>query len=68
MHSLQLDDEFPVQLIFRMIVLLPQPALFAGRLELRTVDFSYPTRPNTRVLNGISLKVNPARWARHIRP
>ena len=36
-----------------------QPEAFAGRLELRDVSFSYPTRPGTRVLNSISLKVNP---------
>ena len=36
-----------------------RPEAFAGRLELREVSFSYPTRPGTRVLNAISLKVNP---------
>lgn len=44
-----------------------RPEAFAGRLELRDVSFCYPTRPGTRVLNAISLKVNPGqvsgRWA-----
>lgn len=36
-----------------------QPADFAGRLELDSVAFSYPARPEVPVLNGLSLKVNP---------
>lgn len=36
-----------------------QPADFAGRLELDSVVFSYPARPEAPVLNGLSLKVNP---------
>ncbi|KAL3138200.1 hypothetical protein ABBQ38_005424 [Trebouxia sp. C0009 RCD-2024] len=36
-----------------------QPADFAGRVELDSVTFSYPARPETPVLNGLSLKVNP---------
>ena len=36
-----------------------QPADFAGRLELDSVTFSYPARPEATVLNGLSLKVNP---------
>ncbi|DBA78719.1 TPA: hypothetical protein ACH3X1_008631 [Trebouxia sp. C0004] len=36
-----------------------QPADFAGRVELDSVAFSYPARPEVPVLNGLSLKVNP---------
>ena len=36
-----------------------QPADFAGRLELDSVTFSYPARPEAPVLNGLSLKVDP---------
>lgn len=36
-----------------------QPADFAGRVELDSVTFSYPARPEAPVLNGLSLKVNP---------
>ncbi len=36
-----------------------RPEALAGRLELRDVSFAYPTRPGVRVLNAISLKVNP---------
>lgn len=36
-----------------------QPPSFSGRLELQDVSFSYPSRPNSRVLDGISLRVNP---------
>ena len=36
-----------------------QPADFAGTVELDSVAFSYPARPETSVLNGLSLKVNP---------
>lgn len=36
-----------------------QPADFAGRLQLDSVTFSYPARPEAPVLNGLSLNVNP---------
>ena len=36
-----------------------QPPSFSGRLELQDVSFSYPSRPNARVLDSISLRVNP---------
>ena len=36
-----------------------QPADFAGRVELDSVAFSYPARPEVPVLNGLSLKVEP---------
>ena len=36
-----------------------QPADFAGRLQLDSVAFSYPARPQLPVLNGLSLKVDP---------
>ena len=35
------------------------PGSFAGHLELKEVEFSYPSRPDTRVLNGVSLSVKP---------
>lgn len=35
------------------------PGSFAGHLELKDVEFSYPSRPDTRVLNGVSLSVKP---------
>ena len=35
------------------------PCSFAGHLELKDVEFSYPSRPDTRVLNGVSLSVKP---------
>ena len=41
-----------------------QPEALAGRLELRDVSFCYPTRPGARVLNSISLKVNPGQVRR----
>lgn len=42
-----------------------------GRVELQGVDFSYPGRPNTKVLSNLSLQINPGemvalvgqRWA-----
>lgn len=36
-----------------------QPADFAGTVELDSVAFSYPARPEASVLNSLSLKVNP---------
>lgn len=36
-----------------------QPGAFSGHLELRGVEFSYPSRPDTRVLSGVSLSVAP---------
>ena len=36
-----------------------QPSAFSGHLELRDVEFSYPSRPDTRVLSGVSLSVAP---------
>ena len=36
-----------------------QPGAFSGHLELRGVDFSYPSRPDMRVLSGVSLSVAP---------
>lgn len=36
-----------------------RPATFLGRMELDNITFSYPSRPGTRVLDGISLRVNP---------
>ena len=44
-----------------------QPGAFGGHLELRDVDFSYPSRPDTRVLSGVSLSVAPGE-ARHPQP
>ena len=41
-----------------------QPGAFSGHLELRDVEFSYPSRPDTRVLSGVSLSVAPGE-ARH---
>ncbi|KAK9845905.1 hypothetical protein WJX81_005691 [Elliptochloris bilobata] len=35
------------------------PSEFSGRVELQNVDFSYPARPSLRVLNGVSLQINP---------
>ena len=35
------------------------PADFKGRLELQSVSFAYPTRPDVAVLAGVSLKVDP---------
>ncbi|CAL8468414.1 g7954 [Coccomyxa elongata] len=36
-----------------------RPSTFCGRLELQDVSFSYPSRPTSRVLDSISLRVNP---------
>lgn len=52
-----------IQLMFRQ----PQipaagslvPEVFSGRMALETVVFSYPTRPDVRVLNGLSLAISP---------
>lgn len=35
------------------------PERFEGRLMLESVVFSYPARPQQRVLNGLSLTINP---------
>ena len=36
-----------------------KPSSFSGHLELKDVEFSYPSRPDTRVLGGVSLSVKP---------
>ena len=36
-----------------------QPADFVGRVELESVAFSYPARPDVSVLNGLTLSINP---------
>ena len=41
-----------------------KPGSFSGNLELRDVEFSYPSRPDTRVLNGVSLSVKPGEASR----
>ena len=59
--------------VIELIQRLPQmpdpgglmPSSFSGHLELKDVEFSYPTRPDTRVLNGISLSVKPGEASRH---
>jgi ABC-type multidrug transport system fused ATPase/permease subunit len=43
-----------------------RPDAFSGRLELDSVDFSYPARPGARVLSGISLRVNPGEVISHL--
>lgn len=35
------------------------PAAFFGRIELRDVEFSYPARPMTKILNDFSLIIEP---------
>lgn len=35
------------------------PASFQGRLQLSEVEFRYPARPDTLVLDRLSLQVNP---------
>lgn len=37
-----------------------QPEQCTGNIELQDVEFSYPSRPDTKVLNGLSLSI-PAR-------
>ncbi|AAW46499.1 ATP-binding cassette, sub-family b, member 10, mitochondrial precursor, putative [Cryptococcus deneoformans JEC21] len=34
------------------------PKTDAGSIELRNVDFAYPSRPDAKVLNGLNLKIN----------
>lgn len=59
--------------VIELIQRLPQmpdpgglkPSSFSGHLELKDVEFSYPSRPDTRVLNGISLSVKPGEASRH---
>lgn len=34
------------------------PKADAGSIELRNVDFAYPSRPDTNVLNGLNLKID----------
>ncbi|WP_225413350.1 ABC transporter ATP-binding protein [Stigmatella hybrida] len=36
-----------------------RPARIEGRIELREVNFAYPTRPDTQVLQGIDLTIAP---------
>lgn len=45
-----------------------QPDSFSGHLELKDVEFSYPSRPDTRVLNGVSLSVAPGEASRQPYP
>ncbi len=53
--------------VIELIQRLPQmpdpgglkPGSFSGHLELKDVEFSYPSRPDTRVLSGVSLSVKP---------
>jgi len=33
------------------------PESIEGHIEFKNVKFNYPTRPNVRVLNGLSLKI-----------
>ena len=42
-----------------------KPGSFSGHLELKDVEFSYPSRPDTRVLSGVSLSVRPGEASRH---
>uniref|UniRef100_A0A0M3HK50 ABC transporter domain-containing protein n=2 Tax=Ascaris TaxID=6251 RepID=A0A0M3HK50_ASCLU len=30
-----------------------------GQIELKNIEFSYPARPDIKILNGISFSVNP---------
>ncbi len=43
-----------------------RPSTFYGRLELQDVSFSYPSRPTSRVLDSISLRVNPGEVCLHL--
>jgi len=36
-----------------------QPKECTGRVEIKTVHFTYPTRPDVKVLKGLSVEVNP---------
>lgn len=41
---------------------IPETNTLQGALALENVVFSYPARPTLRVLNGLSLNVNPGEW------
>ena len=45
-----------------------KPSSFSGHLELKDVEFSYPSRPDTRVLGGVSLSVKPGEASHRFLP
>ncbi|XP_069068459.1 ATP-dependent translocase ABCB1-like [Pleurodeles waltl] len=38
-----------------------KPDRFTGRVEFKNIHFSYPTRPNTQILKGLNLTVEPGK-------
>lgn len=36
-----------------------KPEIFDGTIEFKDVKFKYPARPDTQILNGVSLKIQP---------
>jgi len=48
----------PIEEVFPQSI-LPNDQLFKGHIELRHVSFRYPNRPDTDILNDISVKIKP---------
>jgi ABC-type multidrug transport system fused ATPase/permease subunit len=44
------------------------PACIEGAIEFKNVSFNYPTRPDTMVLKGLNLRINPGQTVAFVGP